>query len=106
MDSQQGITVLKGRGGFQASVRETEPPGTWELEWDGALDESRAYRVLRNAGTAVLRNGGERIAVTCPPDQEALLRTLGKWPEPEVARTGDRYLLELMVPAAAGDSQV
>ena len=74
----------------------------WALEWTGTLDERRAYRMPRNAETATLRNDGERLAVTCPPEQEPLKERLGRWPESEVTRTGDCYLLQLIVTAKDG----
>ena len=99
----RNITVLTGRDGFGSSVRETEDPGTWELEWPGAPEPPRArLTTLRNAETAVLRNGGERLAVTCPSDQEGMRETLDRLPDGTVSRNGDRYTLELLVPAADG----
>ena len=98
----RNITVLEGRDGFRASVRETEEPGTWELEWTGAPEPPRAHRTLRNAETAVLRNDGERLAVTCPPDQEGMRETLERLLESETTRNGDRYTLELLVPTEGG----
>ena len=90
----RNITVLEGRDGFRASVRETEEPGTWELEWTGAPEPPRAHRTLRNAG--------ERLAVTCPPDQEGMRETLERLLESETTRNGDRYTLELLVPTEGG----
>ena len=98
----RNITVLESRDGFRASVRETEEPGTWELEWPGAPEPPRAHRTLRNAETAVLRNDGERLAVTCPPDQEGMRETLERLPDGTVSRNGDRYTLELLVPTEGG----
>ena len=96
------ITVMTGRDGLRAFVRETEEPGTWELRWTGSPEPPVPYRTLRNAENAVLRNGGERLAVTCPPGPGNLRERLDKYPKPEVTRAGDRYLMELIVTADDG----
>ena len=67
-----------------------------------APEPPRVRRTLRNAEAAVLRNGGERLAVTCPPDQEGMRETLDRLPDRMVSRTGDRYTIELIVPAEDG----
>ena len=62
------VAINIGRDGPQVSVRETETPGTWELEWMGDLDERHARRMLNAAERVVLQNDGERIVLTCGPD--------------------------------------
>ena len=98
----RSIAIHTGRDGLEASVRETEEPGVWELEWTGAPDVPRALRMLKNAETPVLRNGGERIVFTCTPEERAMREALDRLPESTLSRTGDRYRLELMVPAGDG----
>ena len=58
--------------------------------------------MLKAAANVVLRNGGERLVLTCGADQEAMRVELGKRPEPTVSRESDRYTLELIVPAIDG----
>ena len=68
MEGLKRITVLQDGLGFAATVQETDTPGTWELEWTGAPEAGRAYRMLLNADTEVLRNGGEVLIVNCTED--------------------------------------
>ena len=84
------MTIHIGRDGPRVSVRETETPGTWELEWTGNIEQRHARRMLKAAENAVLRNGGERILLTCSSDQEILSAALDKWPPSIVSRSGDR----------------
>ena len=58
--------------------------------------------MLRNAETAVLKNGGELLSITCPGDQEAMRETLDECGASTASQTGDRYRLELMVPGEDG----
>jgi hypothetical protein len=58
--------------------------------------------MLRNAETAVLKNGGELLIIPCPGDQEAMRETLDRSGASTVSRTGDRYRLELMAAAEDG----
>ena len=92
------ISINIGRDGPRVSVRETETPGAWELEWTGDVDERQAWRMLRAAETVVLQNDGERVVLTCGSDQEALRGQLEKWFPEAVSRTGERYRLELLNP--------
>ena len=96
------ITVLTGRQGVSASVQETEDPRAWELEWTGTPDPPQARRMLRNAETAVLKNGGELLIIPCPGDQEAMRETLDRSGASTASQTGDRYRLELMAPGEDG----
>ena len=98
----QNITIHVGRGGPRVSVRETETPGTWELEWTGDIEQRHAHRMLKAAEKAVLQNGGERILLTCSADQEILSAELDKWPPSVVSRSGDRCTMELMAPGDDG----
>ena len=102
MEEPKKITVLKDREGFTAAVKETGAPETWELEWTGIPDTGRAYRMLNNAETAVLRSGGEVLVVHCPEEQAAVRGWLDKWPEHTNSRTGDRYRLQLIYEAEDG----
>ena len=96
------ITIHLGSNGPNVSVRETETPDTWELEWTGAMEQRHARRMLKAADNAVLQNGGERLVFTCSADQEILRAELDKWPASMVSRTGDRYAIELITPAKDG----
>ena len=102
MNAPRDITVMRTRDGFSATVRETDAPGTWELTWTGTPDPGTSRRTLRNADAAVLRSGGERLAVSCPPDQEGMWKALEGWLNHGASRTGDRWLLELIVTANDG----
>ena len=102
MQDMRNITIHTGRDGPKVSVRETETPGTWELEWTGDIEQRHARRVLKAADNAVLRNGGERILITCSADQEVLSAELDKWPPSIVPRTGDRRTMELITQADDG----
>ena len=96
------ITVLTGGRGVSAFVRETEDPRTWELEWTGTPEPSQARRMLRNAETAVLKNGGELLIIPCPEDQEGMRETLEECGASKASLTDDRYRLELMAPGEDG----
>ena len=96
------ITIHVGKDGPRVSLRETETTGAWELEWTGDLEQRHARRMLKAAEKAVLRNGGERILLTCSADQEALSAELDRWPPSIVSRTGDRCTMELITPAEDG----
>ena len=96
------ISINIGRDGPRVSVRETETPGAWELEWTGDVDERQAWRMLRASETVVLQNDGERVVLTCGSDQEALRGQLEKWFPEAVSRTGERYRLELLIPGSDG----
>ena len=102
MEDLQKITVLRDKQGFTATVRETDTPGAWELEWTGAPDSGRARRMLRNADAEVLRNGGEVLIVSCPEEQAAVRQQLDGWPESERSGTGGRYRLQLIYEAKDG----
>ena len=95
----RNITIHMGRDGPRVSVRETETPGTWELEWTGDIEQRHARRMLKAAENAVLQNGGERILLTCSADQEILSAELDKWPPSVVSKAGDRCAIELITPA-------
>ena len=98
----RNIAINIERDGPRVSVRETETPGTWELEWTGDIEQRHARRMLKAAENAVLRNGGERILLTCSTDQEILSAELDKWPPSIVSRAGDRCAMELITPGDDG----
>ena len=102
MRDMRNIKIPTGRYGPPASVRETETPNTWELEWTGKIEQPHPRRVIRAAEHAVLRNGGDRLVITCRSDQEDLRAELEKWPPSIVSRDGDRYTLRLIAPADDG----
>ena len=100
----RNIAINIERDGPSVSVRETETPGTWELEWTGDIEQRHARRMLKAAENAVLRNGGERILLTCSVDQEILSAELNKRPTSIVSRAGDRCAMELITPGDDGCS--
>ena len=102
MEELRRITMLEDKQGFTATVQETDTPRIWELEWTGTPDAGRAYRMLKNADTEVLRNGGEVLVVNCPEEQAAVRNRLDRWPEHISSRTGDRYRLQLIYEAEDG----
>ena len=88
--------------GLTIAVRETEDPATWELELPGVAEERSVHHMLNAAEDVVLRNGGERIVITCGSDQEAMRVELGKRVASEVSIEGDRYTIQLIVPDENG----
>ena len=88
--------------GLRIAVRETEDPATWELELPGVAEERSVHHMLNAAEDVVLRNGGERIVITCGSDQETMRVELGKRVASEVSREGDRYTMQLIVPDENG----
>ena len=96
------IKIHIGREGPKVFLRETETPGTWEMEWTGDTEQRHASRMLKAAENSVLRNGGERILLTCSADQEMMSAELDKWPPSIVSRTGDRCTMELITPGEDG----
>ena len=75
------VAIRTGDHRLLGTVRETEDPTTWELEWSGAAEGQPARRMLKAAENVVLRNDGERIVLTCGADQEAMRAEFGKRPE-------------------------
>ena len=98
----RNLTIHIGSDGPKVSVRETETPDAWELEWTGDMEQRHARRMLKAAENAVLQNGGERLVFTCSADREILRAELDKWPASMVSRTGDRYTIEPITPAEDG----
>ena len=88
--------------GLRIAVRETEDPATWELELPGVAEERSVHHMLNAAEDVVLRNGGDRIVITCGADQKAMRVELGKRVASEVSREGDRYTIQLIVPDENG----
>ena len=58
--------------------------------------------MMKAAENIVLRNGGERIVLTCRAGEEALRAELDRWPPSTISRSGDRYRLDLIVPGGDG----
>ena len=59
--------------------------------------------MLRDAETFVLQNGGERLVVISRPGQENLHEALAEYGTAAIARDGDRYVWELILPDEAGE---
>ena len=83
------------------TVTQTVPPCTWELDHPNAADGDHR-RILKAAEHAVLRVGGDRLAVTCAPEQEELHDQLERWSASRISKADDRYTIELVAPAADG----
>ena len=98
----RNMKIHVGKDGPKISVRETEDTGAWKLEWTGDMGPRHARRMMHAAENIVLRNGGERIVLTCRAGQEALRAELDSWPPSTISNTGDRYQLDLMVPGEDG----
>ena len=65
---------------FPFTIRQTEAPGTWEIDWLENLPRGGTHRLLRDAETFVLQNGGDRLVVNSRPDQANLHEALvGIW---------------------------
>ena len=95
------ITIHYGIWGPAVTVAETGVPNTWELEIPRtAVGDHR--RVLKAAEHAVLRAGGDRLVVTCPPEHQDLRELLERWPTATPSQKGDQYTIELIAPAADG----
>ena len=96
------ISIDVGDHRLNITVREAEDPATWELQWSGYLEPRYARRMLKAAETMVLRNGGDRMALVCGADQDALRADLQRWPTALAPREGERYTLQLVAPADDG----
>ena len=96
------VVINKVDQGLRIAVRETEDPATWELELPGVAEERSVHHMLNAAEDVVLRNGGDRIVITCGADQKAMRVELGKRVASEVSREGDRYTMQLIVPDENG----
>ena len=95
------ITIHYGDCGPPVTVTQTDPPSTWELDYPNA-GNSGHLRILKAAEHAVLRAGGDRLVVTCLPEQEKLREQLERWPTPTVSKAGDQFTIQLIAPAADG----
>ena len=98
----RNMKIHVGKDGPRISVRETEDTGAWELEWTGEMGPGHARRMMKTAETIVLRNGGERIVLTCRAGQEALRAELDRRPPSTISRSGDRCQLDPVVPGEYG----
>ena len=95
------ITIHYGDCGPPVTVTQTDPPSTWEFDYpkEAAGDHRR---ILKAAEHTVLPAGGDRLIVTCPPEQHHLQQQLERWPAPTISRAGDRYAIKIIAPAADG----
>ncbi len=98
----RNIPIDIGGNRPNASVQETETPGTWTLSWTGNMEQPHARRMLKAAENAILQNGGEQLVLTCPTEQETLRAELERWPSSMVSKSGDRYKVELITTAKDG----
>ena len=96
------IVIRTGDQHLMVAVRETEDPATWELEWAGVAEGQHPRLMLKTAENIVLRNGGERIVLTCGAEQKAMVAELGRRPDPTVFREGARFAIQLIAPAEDG----
>ena len=71
------ITIHYGDCGPPVTVTQTDPPGTWELDYPKAADGDHR-RILKAAEHAVLRAGGDRLVVNYPPEQQGLREQLSR----------------------------
>ena len=88
---------------FPFTVRQTETPETWEVDWLKDFPRGGTRRLLNDTETFVLQNGGERLVVNSRPDQENLHEALSKYGTAALSRDGDRYVWELIVPDENGE---
>ena len=58
--------------------------------------------MLKTAENIVLRNGGERIVLTCGAEQEAMVAELGKRPEQQFPEKAPGSAIQLIAPAEDG----
>ena len=95
------VTVHYGDWGPPVTVTQTDPPNTWELDYPKAA-ASDHRRILKAAEHAVLRACGDRLAVIYPAEQKGLREQLQRRTQSIVAKTGDRYTIQLIPPATDG----
>ena len=101
-DTINNLTIKVGQTGPLIKLQETHTAGTWEMTWVGPIGEEYYRRALRAAEDTVLKNNGERIVLTCPPDEHALRNWLMQYPSSMLAIDGDTYTLTLICPAEDG----
>ena len=95
------ITIHYGEWGPPVTVTQTDPPSIWELDYPNPADGNHRC-ILKAAEHTVLRAGGDRLVVTCPADQKGLWEQLQRRPQSIVAKTGDRYTIQVIAPTADG----
>ena len=95
------ITIHYGDSGLPVTVTQTDPPSSWELNHPNAADGDHR-RILKAAEHAVLRPGGDRLVVTCAPEQEERRDRLARWPASMISKDNDKYTIQLIAPAADG----
>ena len=95
------ITIHYGYWGPPVTVTQADRPSTWELDYPSPADGDHR-RILKAAEHDVLGAGGDRLVVTCPADQTGLREQLRRRPQSTIAKTGDRYTIQLVAPAADG----
>ena len=101
-DTTNNLTIKVGQTGPLIELRETDTTGTWEMSWVGPMGERHYRRALRAAEDTVLKNNGERIVLTCPPDEHALRNWLMQYPSSMLAIDDDTYTIEVICPAEDG----
>ena len=84
VQDMRNITVHMGRNGPKVYVRETETPGTWELEWTGDTEQRYARRMLKAAENAVHRKPSPVFVHTGRTSKLTGLRTF-----PNTGKLGD-----------------
>ena len=89
------ITIHYGYSGPPVTVRETDSPTTWELDYP-RITTGDTLRILKAAEHAVLRAGGDRLVVTRRPEQQALRAHLDRWPAASVSKDGNAYTIALI----------
>lgn len=98
------ITVLRHEDGFVAAIfRDLGQAGVWRLGWEGTVTSGRAYRMIRNAQTAALRHGGDKLVIDGAREEEAVRERLARWPENIITETETGYIIDLIVPDEDGD---
>lgn len=73
------IAIHYGDRGPPVTVTQKDPPGTWELDHPYAADGDHRH-ILKAAEHAVLRASGDRLVVTCSPEDKDLREQLERWP--------------------------
>ena len=95
------ITVHYGDWRPPATVTQTDPPSTWELDHTNTADGDHR-RILTAAEHAVLPAGGDHLVIVRPAEQQDLRDQLERWPASMISQAGDRYTIQLIPPAADG----
>ena len=96
------LKAIVDPGRFPFPIHQTESPDTWKMDWLDDLPLGGTRRLLRDAETFVLQNGGERLIIASQASQENLHQAVLRFPSATISRDDDQYVLQLIIPDADG----